>query len=123
MGNQIALFLWKNYRLNITGLCLAEFLTRPQVIEDTLRQQQNKKGKNYSVSWNNLLDARSGTQNGSQVDSLEIEVEENDNDEKHLVSVVYASLGELPAFVIGWIDILINITAVSACRYFIFSYF
>ena len=109
--------------MNITGLCLAEFLTRPQVIEDTLRQQQNKKGKNYSVSWNNLLDARSGTQNGSQVDSLEIEVEENDNDEKHLVSVVYASLGELPAFVIGWIDILINITAVSACRYFIFSYF
>ena len=59
------------------------------------------------------------TRNQSQgTNSLEQEINENDDDnEKNLVSIVYASIGELPAFLFGWMDILVNITAISACRY------
>ena len=82
-----------------SGLCLTEFLTRPQ----NMRSKFKASGQ-------------SATQ-PPQLNSLEWNIdEENEVSCRHLISVVYASLGELPAFLFGWMEILVNITAVSACR-------
>ena len=47
---------------------------------------------------------------------MELGAIQSGREEKHLVVVMYSYLGELPAFLFGWVDLLINITAVSACR-------
>jgi hypothetical protein len=101
---------------------LAEFLTRPQVCSKVMSFSKNPSRNNHSSLWKNHLESRNEEitttrPNLTQLDSLEVEVDQDTNDEKHLVSVVYASLGELPAFLFGWMEILINVTSVSACRY------
>ena len=111
-----------NYICTISGLCLAEFLTRPDTSNDVLKQNETSTRNNYSPLWKSrrVLNGQDNPRinhNRPQIDSLEIELDENEGDEKYLVSVVYASLGELPAFLFGWVEILINVTTVSACRY------
>ena len=101
---------------------MAEFLTRPQVCSNTMSFSKNRSRNNHSSLWKNQLESRneeitSTRPHLSQLNSLELEVDKDTNDEKYLVSVVYASLGELPAFLFGWMEILINVTSVSACRY------
>ena len=87
-----------------------------------MKQNETTTRNNYSPLWKsrrviNGQDNPRINHNRPQLDSLEIELDENVGDEKYLVSVVYASLGELPAFLFGWVEILINVTTVSACRY------
>lgn len=49
--------------------------------------------------------------------SDEDEVDENPAiKSRHISSVIYNTFGELPAFIVGWTDVLINISVVSACR-------
>ena len=106
----------------ILGLCLAEFLTRPEMFNDEFQSNESNPRNSHS----SFLRNRRGL-NGQvplrtehkrpQLDSLEIEVDDDKCDDNYLVSVVYSSLGELPAFLFGWVEILINVTAVSACRY------
>ena len=89
------------------------------MFNDTLKVNGTSPTFNNSSLWKNRRGHGNprNKQNRPQLDSLEIELDESDGDEKYLVSVVYSSLGELPAFLFGWIEILINVTAVSACRY------
>lgn len=106
----------------ILGLCLAEFLTRPEIFNDEFKSNEVNPRNSHS----SFLKNRRGL-NGQvslkiehkrpQLDSLEIEEDDDNGDDNYLVSVVYSSLGELPAFLFGWVEILINVTAVSACRY------
>ena len=115
-------FLIHPFLYNISGLCLAEFLTRPERFHDTFKSNEADSRNEYSSFLKSRrglisLEAPRTKQNRPQLDSLEIELEEDNGDEKYLVSVVYSSLGELPAFLFGWVEILINVTAVSACRY------
>ena len=88
-----------------------------------MKSRLKSRGDSLSL-WNDQKATRNDdedriTRNQSQgTNSLEQEINENDDDnEKELVSIVYASIGELPAFLFGWMDILVNITAISACRY------
>ena len=89
------------------------------MFNDTLKVNRGIPTINKSSLWKNRRGHGNtrNKQNRPQLDSLEIELDESDGDEKYLVSVVYSSLGELPAFLFGWIEILISVTAVSACRY------
>ena len=98
---------------------MAEFLTRPQFISNTKRQLHQKQFNTNQPSVSILSQhtrgcAEDGNQN--QVDSMELGAIQSCREEKHLVVVMYSYLGELPAFLFGWVDLLINITAVSACR-------
>ena len=96
---------------------MAEFLTRPQFISNIKRHLHPKQ---FNTNQPSMLSqqtrgcAEDGNQN--QVDSMELGAIPSGREEKHLVVVMYSYLGELPAFLFGWVDILINITAVSACR-------
>ena len=91
------------------------------MFNDVMKANETSPRNDYSSFWKSRRGSNGQEnsrikQNRPQLDSLEIELDENYCDEKYLVSVVYASLGELPAFLFGWIEILINVTAVSACR-------
>ena len=85
-------------------------MTRPDTSNDVLKQDETSTRKNYSPLWKSrrVLNGQDNPRinhNRPQLDSLEIELDENVGDEKYLVSVVYASLGELPAFLFGWVEI------------------
>ena len=41
----------------------------------------------------------------------------------HPSTVIFQLLGEFPSFILSWLDILIHLTLVSACRYFVSIFF
>ena len=93
MNPQRCFWLRINEVLRFPDLCLTEFITRPENTE-------NIRSKRMKIREQEEVGLESPYSNG-----------------KHIATLVYNIFGEFPAFITGWLDVLVNLTVVSACRY------
>ena len=91
----------------LLGSCLNEFVTRPENIKSFDARRLLRDAANITTQFGDQR--RDSTVSTSTVAC---------GGGKHLYTMVYNVFGELPAWIIAWMDILLNASIVSAARYY-----